>query len=130
MSNNESIYPGFSARMLAHNIDLVILLPFFYLISYYVVSNYLLILYCFLFYVFYHSVFELSPWKGTPGKKLQKMKVIFENGQENPGLVVVRNLFKCVSAILLFIGFVMSSWDKKRRALHDRMVGCVVTFYA
>lgn len=122
-------YAGFSARILAHNIDLIILLPFFYLIGFFVGNNFLLAGLCFALYVVYHSVFEMTNWKGTPGKKLQKMRVTDPNGSELSVFKVFgRNLAKFLSAILLFLGFAMISWHPKRQGLHDRIAGSIVIF--
>ncbi len=130
MNKTAQQYPGFSARMLAHNIDLIILLPFFYLLGYFIENNWMLFTWCFVLYVFYHSVFELTKWKATPGKKLQHIRVCHESGADlGMGQVFLRNAFKLISALILFIGFVMIAWDPKRRALHDRIVGAVVRFY-
>ncbi len=122
-------YAGFSARMLAHNFDLIILLPFFYLIGEYVENNFMLVGLCFALYVIYHSVFEMTKWRGTPGKKLQKMKVTDAEGQELSVLRVFgRNILKILSALIVFIGFAMISWDPKRQGLHDRLAGSIVIF--
>ena len=115
--------------MLAHNIDLVILLPFFYLLGYLIEENWTLFGACFLFYVIYHSVFELTSWKATPGKKLQHMQVVDSEYQDlQPFAIFIRNVGKLLSALILFLGFVMISWDPKGRALHDRIVGATVIF--
>lgn len=115
--------------MLAHNIDLVILLPFFYLIGYFIADNFLLIGLCFGLYVIYHSIFEMTKWRATPGKKLQRMQVLTEKGEEpRVFMIFLRNFLKMLSGLILFGGFAMISWDKKRRALHDRLTGSLVIF--
>lgn len=124
--NFAGIYP----RMLAHNIDLLILLPFFYLIGYFVSHNFLLVALCSLLYIFYHTLFEVSTWHGTPGKKLQKIAVNLELAHKkiSSKQAFIRNAAKVLSAVLFFSGFIMVAFDKKKRSLHDRMAGTVVFF--
>jgi len=123
-------YAGFYPRMLAHNIDLLILLPFFYLIGYFVSQDLLLIALCTLLYIFYHTIFEISVWRGTPGKKLQKIAVGLDSDHKEIGSkhAFIRNTSKIFSVIPFFAGFIMVFFDKKRRGLHDRMAGTVVIF--
>ena len=121
-------FAGFGPRILAHNIDLLVLLPLFYLVGYYIESNSLLFGLCYLMYLSYHIAFELSNWRGTVGKKLQKIKVIPENGRASVGKYFLRNVFKTVSILPLFLGFIMMIFDSKKRALHDRMAGTLVLF--
>ncbi len=123
-------FVGFYPRMLAHNIDLLILLPFFYLISYFIPQNALLFSLCSLLYIIYHSIFEASGWKGSFGKKLQRIRVESGTGQKKLAFiqVLLRNAFKVLSTALFFSGFIMVIFDPKKRGLHDRMAGTVVIF--
>jgi len=123
-------YAGFYPRMLAHNIDLVILLPLCYSIGYFVDNNLTLFGLCGLLYIIYHTLFEMSSWRGTPGKKILKIVVIVESEVENLTFkqVLVRNVSKGLSALLFFAGFIMVFFDRKKRGLHDRMAGTVVIF--
>lgn len=116
--------------MLAHNIDLVILLPFFYLIGHFENQNSLLIIYCTGLYIVFHALFEMTSWRGTPGKKLLKIRVLLESDSENLAFsqVVIRNASKILSALPFFAGFIMVFFDGKKRGLHDRMAGTVVIF--
>jgi uncharacterized RDD family membrane protein YckC len=123
-------YADFYARMLAHNIDLVILLPFFYLIGWFTENNYLLVLYCGILYLVYHVFFEYSNWAGTPGKRSQKMRVTnYEGHLLKWHQVLLRNVTKFISILLLFVGIIMIALDAKRRGLHDKIARTVVIFY-
>ena len=51
-------YAGFYPRMLAHNIDLIILLPLCYLMGYFVESNITLFILCGALYIIYHTIFD------------------------------------------------------------------------
>ena len=123
-------YAGVYPRILAHNIDLVILLPLFYVIGYFVPENCVLFLYCGLLYFFYYILFESISWRGTIGKKLLKIKVDTDTGKGHIEFrqVVLRNLLKILSAGLLLSGFVLIAFDQKKRGLHDRIAKTVVIF--
>jgi uncharacterized RDD family membrane protein YckC len=123
-------YADFNARMLAHNVDLIILLPFFYLIGWIIKDNISLVSLCWCFYTLYHICFELSQWHGTPGKKFQKLLVTnFDGNPASFRQIIYRNMAKIVSILILFAGVIMIALDTKRRGLHDRMAKTVVIFY-
>ena len=123
-------YAGFHPRMLAHNIDLILLLPFFYLIGYFVEQNLLLFALCILLYITYHTIFEMSAWRGTPGKRLQNIRVESDSKQYELDFknALLRNAGKILSALPLFYGFIMVVFDQRKRALHDRLAKTVVIF--
>ena len=123
-------YADFNARLLAHSIDLIVMLPFFYLFSWWVDNNLLMVATCWGFYTLYHILFELSHWHGTPGKKVQRIAVISSDERSIPSLtqIIYRNMAKIISILLLFVGVLMIAIDKKRRGLHDRIAGTIVIF--
>ena len=122
-------YADFNARMLAHNVDLIVLLPFFYLIGWLIEDNILLIVLCWCFYTMYHIIFEMSQWNGTPGKKFQKLEVTnFDGNPASVGQIIYRNMIKIVSILILFAGVIMIAFDEKRRGLHDRLAKTIVIF--
>ena len=122
-------YADFNARMLAHNVDLIVLLPFFYLIGWVIEDNILLIVLCWCFYTLYHIIFEISQWSGTPGKKFQKLEVTnFDGNPASVAQIIYRNMTKIVSILILFAGVIMIAFDKKRRGLHDRLAKTIVIF--
>jgi len=129
MSVTPAPYAGFYPRMLAHNIDLVLLLPLFYLAGSFISNNQLLLTVCWLLYTLYHIAFEMSKWKGTPGKKLQHMHVATVGlSQAMLKQVIVRNCLKVVSILPLFAGVVLMAVDSKHQGLHDRLARTVVIF--
>lgn len=80
-------------------------------------------------YLAYYIGFEASPWQATPGKKWVKLKVT--NIRSEKALLwhlAVRNLFKFLSVIVLFGGFIMIIFHKKRQGLHDFIGGTMVLF--
>ena len=123
-------YADFNARMLAHNVDLIVLLPFFYLIGWLIEDNILLIVLCWCFYTMYHIIFEMSQWNGTPGKKFQKLEVTnFDGNPASVAQIIYRNMIKIVSILILFAGVIMIAFDEKKRGLHDRLAKTIVIFY-
>ena len=123
-------YASFNQRILAHNIDLIVLLPVFYLIGYFVENNFLLFGLCFLTYAFYNTAMELTSWKGSIGKKMQRISVVSAKtkGETTFFQVFNRNMSKVLSTLLIFSGFLMILVDKEKRGMHDRIAGTVVIF--
>jgi uncharacterized RDD family membrane protein YckC len=122
-------YAGFYPRMLAHNIDLVILLPCFYGLGAVIADNTWLLVSCWGLYTTYHILFEACAWHSTPGKKLQHIRIASESGViPNVPQVIKRNITKVISVVLLFAGVILIALDKQHRGLHDRMAGTVVIF--
>ncbi len=66
----------------------------------------------------------------TLGKMIVGIQVIRADQQPNRwGHIIVRELIgKLVSALILFIGYLMVAFDPKKRALHDRMCGTLVVW--
>lgn len=122
------VYATFWQRLLAHNIDLIFLLILFYLSTLIPIAGYDYLIMPFI-YVFYCSLFELSVWEATPGKKWTKLKVTYINEKNNHILLtIVRNACKLLSLLLLFGGFAMISFNRKKQGLHDVIAGTVVLF--
>lgn len=122
-------YAGFYPRLLAHNIDLVVLLPIFYLLGAWIPNNLLLILACWILYTLYHVAFELSKWQGTLGKKFQGMRVMNGQGQgATIQQIILRNATKLISIMPLFAGVILIAVDARHRGLHDRLAGTIVIF--
>lgn len=70
---------------------------------------------------------ESSGWQASPGKKLLGLKVTDENGERiGFGRANGRYWGKILSAMLLFIGFLMVAFTKKKQGLHDIMAGTLV----
>ena len=66
-------------------------------------------------------------WEGTIGKQWVKIRVVnYEGKPIKTHQSVVRNISKLFSLILLFGGFVMISFNKRKQGLHDLIGGTVV----
>lgn len=75
----------------------------------------------------YYACFESSDWQATPGKRLLKLKVMDEAGDQiSFGLAVWRYLLKYLSALILGIGYLMILFTEKSQGLHDKIAGTVI----
>jgi uncharacterized RDD family membrane protein YckC/Tfp pilus assembly major pilin PilA len=75
----------------------------------------------------YYAGFESSPLQATPGKLAVDIKVTTLEGERiGFGRAVGRLIGKFVSAIILYIGYLMALFTSHRQALHDRMVSTLV----
>ncbi len=73
-----------------------------------------------LLWILYCIFAEASPLQGTFGKKLIKVKVVNEEGERLSFMQSLqRNLFKILSAIPLFLGFMWIGFTKKKQGWHD-----------
>jgi uncharacterized RDD family membrane protein YckC len=78
-------------------------------------------------YWLYDALQESGPKQATIGKKVLGLKVTNTTGHRiSFGLATIRFFGKFVSAIILFIGYLMMLWDEKRQTLHDKMAGTLV----
>lgn len=77
----------------------------------------------------YYIAFESSNWNATPGKRWSKLKVL-GNEKSKPKFYqsALRNLFKIVSLLFFFGGFIMIIFTTKRQGLHDFIGGTMVLF--
>lgn len=64
----------------------------------------------------------------TLGKMIVGIRVVPRHGGENGwGSIFLRETIgKFLSAVLLMIGYLMAAFDKRKRALHDRLAGTYV----
>jgi uncharacterized RDD family membrane protein YckC len=129
-----SIYAGFWKRFAAHLIDcLIILVPLLTIIT--VIRkngdffdendrNVLTVIVGWLYY----AISESSSVQATYGKRIMKIKVTDINGNRIKfGKASGRFFGKFLSAIIIFIGFIMVGFTEKRQGLHDIISGCLVT---
>ncbi len=119
-------YASFSVRLLAQNIDLVVFVGLAYLLNYLIADDYLLYTCLVVSYYIYNTSLELSSWRGSLGKKLSGIQVLVPRHDRDLGFLLLRNFLKFFSLLLLFSGFVMISFNRKRQALHDMLSGSVV----
>lgn len=75
----------------------------------------------------YSAAMESSPLQATLGKMALQIKVTdLDGARVSFGKVTGRHFAKFVSALLLFVGFVMAAFTAKKQGLHDLMAGCLV----
>ncbi len=75
----------------------------------------------------YFALMESSVNQGTLGKMALGIKVTDLNGNRiSFGKATGRYFGKIVSAMILYIGFIMAGLTEKKQALHDIMAGCLV----
>ena len=75
----------------------------------------------------YFAGFESSRSQATPGKTLMGLVVTDMDGQKPTfARTTLRFFAKFLSAIIIFIGFLMIGFTQKRQGLHDRIAGCLV----
>ena len=68
------------------------------------------------------EIFFIGKYGATPGKMLMKIKVVTpDGGPVSYGRATGRYFAKMLSAIILYIGFLMAFWDEEKRALHERI---------
>jgi uncharacterized RDD family membrane protein YckC len=62
----------------------------------------------------------------TPGKMALGVRIVSDNGDPiSPGQAIGRYFAQILSALILFIGFFMIGWTKKKQGLHDMLAGTV-----
>jgi len=75
----------------------------------------------------YFAGFESSRSQATPGKLLMHIVVTDMTGNKPTfACVTLRHFAKFVSALVIFIGFLMIGLTQRRQGLHDRIAGCLV----
>lgn len=123
----ENKFASFSMRLLAHNIDLLFVLVPSYFIGEFIESTNLLYGIVLIYYMLFQVGFEVSPWAATPGKRMIKIKVI---GKDLKSIGILKSFFrnslKFVSLGILFIGFFMIFFTKKKQGLHDIICNTLV----
>jgi len=77
--------------------------------------------------VLYHPLFEASKMQGSLGKHFVGIFVTDVDGRRiGFGRALMRNLAKITSSLLLFIGYLMIAFTKRKQGLHDMIAGCLV----
>jgi len=75
----------------------------------------------------YFALMESSPRGATVGKMVVGLRVVTEQGQRLTFLNATGRFFaKFISAIILFIGYLMAAFTDRKRALHDIIAGTLV----
>jgi len=134
MASDDYEYAGFWVRALASIIDsilmLVIIMPIFFLaygdaFATGAESGSMSLLGVFLNYIFPAAACMMF-WHykaATPGKMILGLKVVsLKDGSELTfGQIVVRYIGYYLSMIVLFLGFVLVAFDKRKQGLHDKI---------
>jgi uncharacterized RDD family membrane protein YckC len=121
MNNHDVEYAGALKRVLAWIIDVIILaIPT-------IIGEaagpgggaLIALLYC--------SFMESSKKQATFGKSIMGIKVITKNGEKLSFFRAMwRYISRIFSALILFIGYIMIPFTKKKQGLHDFMAGTLV----
>jgi uncharacterized RDD family membrane protein YckC len=75
----------------------------------------------------YWILMEASRYQGSFGKLALGLKVVDDRGERmSLPRAAGRNLLKMLSALILFIGFMMAGWTRRKQALHDKIADCYV----
>lgn len=70
---------------------------------------------------------DASRYQGSLGKRMLGLRVVGERGARlTLAKAAGRNLLKILSAVLLFIGFMMAGWTRRKQALHDKITDSFV----
>ena len=75
----------------------------------------------------YWTVFESSGWQATPGKRMLGLRVTDLDGSRiGFGRANARYWSKILSALILFIGFLMVAFTRRKQGLHDLIASTLV----
>lgn len=75
----------------------------------------------------YHAILESSKWKATIGKRFFGLQVVGLEGNQISFLrASLRHFSKALSRFIVFVGFLMIFFTKKKQALHDKIASTVV----
>ncbi len=140
-------YAGFILRFFAFLVDSVILgfIPFLLvipevmpaidletvstkqLIAMLVESSLLTYLAFFVIHWLYFAIMESSKLQATLGKLMLGLKVSNIHGQRVTFLKsTARYVWRLLSVLTLFLGFVLAGFTSKKQTLHDLLAGCLV----
>ncbi len=152
-----SIYGGFWIRLLAHLLDHVILgavaAPLFFVMALPTIlrvaheaerdqepspemimailsSVFLYVAIAFAGQWLYEALLTSSPWQGTIGKRVLRLKVVDEAGNRiSFGRATGRFFAKILSSMFFCIGFIMIAFTERKTGLHDMLAGTKVLRY-
>jgi uncharacterized RDD family membrane protein YckC len=75
----------------------------------------------------YFALCESSSWQATVGKRMLGLRVTDMNGNRiSFAKATGRHFGKILSALILFIGFIMIAFSDQKQGLHDTMAGTLV----
>jgi uncharacterized RDD family membrane protein YckC len=133
-------YAGFWIRFFAYLIDTIIvsigvfalMLPLQFIGNFdpeeSVAGTLLLVVIVFVGPWLYSALMESSPLQATLGKKALGIKVGDLDGNRiSFGRATGRYFAKIISNLILYIGFIMIAFTRKKQGLHDLIAGCTLT---
>ena len=134
-------YAGFWIRFLASLMDSMIFTPFAFLIylklsldaALYNVGDQGIALVIFVASIIlpwlYFALFESGNWQATFGKRIMGIYVVDLNGDRiSFGRGSARYFGKIISAITLFVGYIMAGFTENKQSLHDKLADTLVLF--
>ena len=78
----------------------------------------------------YQVMFLRSSWQATPGKRVLGLRIITTSGIKLSGWRAIgRCLCYSISAMPMYIGFMMAGWTREKRAFHDSICDTRVIYY-
>ncbi|MCR8558748.1 RDD family protein [Mucilaginibacter sp. BJC16-A38] len=77
--------------------------------------------------IIYNTICEYSLMKGSIGKRICGLVVVdVDGGKIRLYSALKRNIFKVLSRVLFYLGFLRVLWDEHRQGWHDDFVGSYV----
>lgn len=77
----------------------------------------------------YHIYFPSSNMMATPGKAVLGLKITDESGNRiGVGKAILRYIGYIISALTLYIGFIIIGFTENKRGLHDMVASTRVTY--
>lgn len=71
---------------------------------------------------FLYSWFFLARFQATPGKMVFGLKIVRADGSAlKTGRIIGRFFAERLSALILYIGYILAAFDEQKRALHDQI---------
>lgn len=125
-------YATFITRLLAFIIDILLIFILLFIVDFIIFLNdqnsYDLVSGVNIILVWlYYAISESSVKQATFGKRALNIKVTdMEGNRISFGNATGRYFAKIISALIIYIGYLMPLWTEKRQALHDIIAGCIV----
>jgi uncharacterized RDD family membrane protein YckC len=77
--------------------------------------------------IIYNTICEVTSLKGSIGKRICRLVVVNEDGRGIGFLrALKRNIYKILSRVIFYLGFLRVLWDPHRQAWHDEFVKAYV----
>jgi uncharacterized RDD family membrane protein YckC len=78
----------------------------------------------------YEALLTSSPWQGTVGKRILRLKVTDDQGNRISFARATGRFFgKILSGMVMDVGFIMVAFMERKRGLHDLICGTQVLRY-